>query len=365
MAAITEPSLNLGILQFSTMAETTADQFQFIEIEDRLLAEQEFDEYQSKISPLSPDGRKRYGINARNETYRPGGGNVKIFSEKIDFKSVGPRIDARSKSPRKSPPSSIQSPVRQISRSAPGNSSPSPNTKQIRSKVGSLDNARHTPGGGNVKIINRKEKYDAVQSKIGSKDNITHKPGGGNIKIENKRLSFLETAKPKVGSLDKVDHKPGGGDKKITDEKIEWECRAKIGSKDNLTYKPGGGDKKILDEKVEWSAQPKVGSKDNITHKPGGGDKKIEEQKLEWKVEAKVGSKDNLKHSPGGGVIKIDSQITEEKEVKSDIESVGSDDHQAVGGITTPSPPPSQVESQRLNFTENADLCTDTGVDKS
>lgn len=35
---------------------------------------------------------------------------MKIFSEKIDFKSVGPRIDARSKSPRKSPPSSIQSP---------------------------------------------------------------------------------------------------------------------------------------------------------------------------------------------------------------------------------------------------------------
>lgn len=42
--------------------------------------------------------------------------------------------------------------------------------------------------------------------------------------------------------------------------------------------------------------------------------------------------------------IQIDSQITEEKEVKSDIESVGSDDHQAVGGITTPSPPPSQVK---------------------
>lgn len=41
--------------------------------------------------------------------------------------------------------------------------------------------------------------------------------------------------------------------------------------------------------------------------------------------------------------IQIDSQITEEKEVKSDSESVGSDDHQAVGGITTPSPP-SQVK---------------------
>lgn len=193
------------------MAEIEAEKFQALDIEDfgfkdRLLAEQEYEQYESRISPLSPDGRKKYGINARNDSYRPGGGNVRIFSEKIDFKSVGSRIDARSKSPRKSPPSSIQSPVRQLSKSAPTPSSlsPSPGARSIRSKVGSLDNARHTPGGGNVRIVNRKEKYDAVQSRIGSKDNITHKPGGGNIKIENKRLSFLETAKPKVGSLDKV-----------------------------------------------------------------------------------------------------------------------------------------------------------------
>ncbi|CAI9722284.1 titin-like [Octopus vulgaris] len=303
---------------------------------DQLYDQMEYDENE-RLSPLSPNARKRYGINARNETYRPGGGNVRIFSEKMDFKNVSSRIDSRSKSPRKSPPSSTQSPARQIAGAE--HSSPSPSSRNVRSKIGSLDNARHTPGGGNVKIINKKEKYDAVQSRVGSKDNITHRPGGGNIRIENKRLSYLESAKPKVGSLDKVDHKPGGGDKKI------------------------------LDDKLEWTVQPKVGSKINITHKPGGGDKKIEDQKLEWKAGSKVGSKDNLKHVPGGGEIKIPSQNVLGKEVDSNVGCISDEDHQAVGGIASSPPPPSsslpQVESQVLKFKENAEPRTNTGINKS
>lgn len=36
---------------------------------------------------------------------------------------------------------------------------PSPNLKQVRSKIGSLENATHKPGGGNVKIESRKMEF--------------------------------------------------------------------------------------------------------------------------------------------------------------------------------------------------------------
>jgi len=39
---------------------------------------------------------------------------------------------------------------------------------------------------------------DRVQSKIGSLDNITHVPGGGNKKIETHKLTFRENAKAKT-----------------------------------------------------------------------------------------------------------------------------------------------------------------------
>lgn len=35
--------------------------------------------------------------------------------------------------------------------------------------------------------------------------------GGGNIRIENVKLDFKDKAQPKVGSLDNASHTPGGG----------------------------------------------------------------------------------------------------------------------------------------------------------
>lgn len=43
--------------------------------------------------------KKRYGIDAKNDTYKPGGGNVRIFNEKMTTKGVGSRIDAKSTAP--------------------------------------------------------------------------------------------------------------------------------------------------------------------------------------------------------------------------------------------------------------------------
>lgn len=66
----------------------------------------------------------------------------------------------------------------------------------------------------NEQIISTKLQWNA-KSKIGSLENATHKPGGGNLKIEEVKVDFRAKAKPKIGSLDNATHQPGGGDVKV------------------------------------------------------------------------------------------------------------------------------------------------------
>lgn len=154
---------------------------------------------------------------------------------------------------------------------------PSPNLKVVKSKIGSLENASHKPGGGNVKIETKKIEVKAAP-RIEAK-NETYVPKGGDKKIVSTKLQW--NAKPKIGSLENAAHKPGGGDKRIESIKTDFKERAKpkIGSKDNITYKPGGGDIKIVTQKLDIKAESKIGSLDNLKHKPGGGDKKIFDDK--------------------------------------------------------------------------------------
>ncbi|XP_028327976.1 microtubule-associated protein 4-like isoform X2 [Gouania willdenowi] len=97
---------------------------------------------------------------------------------------------------------------------------PTPDLKNVRSKIGSIDNIKYQPGGGKVsstpnnktsdpstptakakvQILNKKVDVSKVTSKCGSKDNIKHKPGGGDVKIESHKLNI--NAKSKIGSLD-------------------------------------------------------------------------------------------------------------------------------------------------------------------
>ncbi|XP_037538053.1 microtubule-associated protein 4 [Nematolebias whitei] len=99
---------------------------------------------------------------------------------------------------------------------------PTPDLKNVRSKIGSTDNIKYQPGGGKisstpnnktsdpstpatkarVQILNKKVDVSKVTSKCGSKDNMKHKPGGGDVKIESHKLSVK--AKSKIGSLDNV-----------------------------------------------------------------------------------------------------------------------------------------------------------------
>lgn len=61
-------------------------------------------------------------------------------------------------------------------------SAPSPNLKVVRSKIGSLDNAKYKPGGGNVKIENRKLDFGKAQPRIAAK-NESYAPTGGTKKV--------------------------------------------------------------------------------------------------------------------------------------------------------------------------------------
>lgn len=110
-----------------------------------------------------------------------------------------------------------------------------------------------------------------VKSKIGSLDNATYKPGGGKVKIENRKLEFSNVT-PKIAAKNDA-YTPSGGSKKIITTKLEWNAKSKVGSLQNAAYKPGGGDKKIETVKLDFKdkAKPKVASTVNITHKPGGG----------------------------------------------------------------------------------------------
>uniref|UniRef100_A0A9J8D9Y7 Microtubule-associated protein n=1 Tax=Cyprinus carpio carpio TaxID=630221 RepID=A0A9J8D9Y7_CYPCA len=119
----------------------------------------------------------------------------------------------RAPRPSSSSTSSASAMTRSTARPS-SSSTPAPDTKNIRSKIGSTDNIKHQPGGGKVQILNKKVDLSKVASKCGSKANIKHKPGGGEVKIESRKVNFKDKAQPKVGSMDNVNHEPGGGNVK-------------------------------------------------------------------------------------------------------------------------------------------------------
>uniref|UniRef100_A0A3P9BPJ9 Microtubule-associated protein n=1 Tax=Maylandia zebra TaxID=106582 RepID=A0A3P9BPJ9_9CICH len=156
---------------------------------------------------------------------------------------------------------------------------PLPDLKNVRSKIGSTENIKHQPGGGKVKILEKKLDLSNVQSRCGSKDNLKHTPGGGKVQILDKKLD-LSSVQSRCGSKDNIKHVPGGGNIQIVHKKIDLSnVTSKCGSKDNIRHKPGGGNIEIKNEKLEFKVQSKVGSLGNISHIPGGGQKKREKGK--------------------------------------------------------------------------------------
>ena len=238
----------------------------------------------------------------------------------------------------------------------------------IKSKIGSLNNVKHRPGGGSFKIESKRMSFAGVGSKIGSMDKVwvwkniliiskikvQHKPGGGNVKIQTQRIKI--ESKSKVGSLNNVNHRPGGGKVKIETQKLRIESKSKIGSMDNVKHKPQGGNVKIHNRRMRsgevrkicflniWSfskplksvtPKSKIGSLANVRHTPGGGDFRVENQKLDLsKVTSKCGTMDKVSHRPGGGKVKISTQKLNLSNVTSKCGSLTNVDHKPAGEFT-------------------------------
>uniref|UniRef100_A0A671WAK6 Microtubule-associated protein n=1 Tax=Sparus aurata TaxID=8175 RepID=A0A671WAK6_SPAAU len=77
---------------------------------------------------------------------------------------------------------------------------PLPDFKNVRSKIGSTENIKYQPKGGQVLIQNKKIDLSHVTSKCGSLDNIHHRPGGGHVRIETVKLDFKDKAQAKIES---------------------------------------------------------------------------------------------------------------------------------------------------------------------
>ncbi|CAK9824160.1 Microtubule-associated protein 2 [Anthophora retusa] len=225
-------------------------------------------------------------------------------------------------------------------RSTAGSPVKSP-SKSVKSLPRTPDTPSSTSGQEKKKLPMNKIQVGAapspnlktVRSKIGSLDNASYKPGGGKVKIENRKLDFSK-AQPKIAAKNEK-YTPSGGDKKIAQVKLQWNAKPKVGSLENATYKPGGGDKKIETVKLDFKdkAKPKVGSKDNAKHVPGGGSIKIQTQKIDIKAESKIGSLDNVKHKPGGGDKKIFNDKDYLRQTGSNVESLNG------SGSQSPVPP--------------------------
>ncbi|KAL0992718.1 hypothetical protein UPYG_G00097330 [Umbra pygmaea] len=134
---------------------------------------------------------------------------------------------------------------------------PMPDLKNVRSKIGSTENIKHSPGGGRVQIVEKKMDLTNVQSKCGSKANIKHSPGGGNVQITHKKID-LSNVQSKCGSKANIHHKPGGGNVEIKSEKLDFKVQSKIGSLENVGHVAGGGQKKIESHKLSFRETAKA-----------------------------------------------------------------------------------------------------------
>uniref|UniRef100_A0AAZ3PL72 Microtubule-associated protein n=1 Tax=Oncorhynchus tshawytscha TaxID=74940 RepID=A0AAZ3PL72_ONCTS len=120
---------------------------------------------------------------------------------------------------------------------------PLPDLKNIKSKIGSTDNMKYQPKGGQVHITTKKIDLSHITSKCGSMSNIRHRPGGGNVRIESVKLDFKDKAEAKVGSLANASHTPGGGQIMIESHKLTFRDTAKARvdhGADVITLSPGG-----------------------------------------------------------------------------------------------------------------------------
>ncbi|XP_051880111.1 microtubule-associated protein 2 isoform X3 [Pristis pectinata] len=150
---------------------------------------------------------------------------------------------------------------------------PMPDLKNIKSKIGSIDNLKHQPRGGQVHIANVKPDFSHIQPKCGSLDNVRYSPLVGNVQIVTKKIDVSHITS-KCGSFSNIHYRPGGGHVKIESQKLDFKEKAqsKVGSLDNTHHTPGGGNVKIESHKLSFreNARARVDhGADIVTQSPG------------------------------------------------------------------------------------------------
>ncbi|KAM9850814.1 microtubule-associated protein 2 [Aulostomus maculatus] len=181
---------------------------------------------------------------------------------------------------------------------------PLPDFKNIKSKIGSIENIKYQPKGGQNHILNKKLAFHHIESKCTSKDNLKPSPHGGNVLIPSVKLDYSHV-QSRCGSLDRRGYSAGGGNVQIQNKKIDLShVTSKCGSLDNIHHRPGGGNVRIESVKLDFKdkAQAKVGSLDNAHHTPSGGRLLIESHRLTFRDHAKARvdhGADIITQSPG------------------------------------------------------------------
>lgn len=117
---------------------------------------------------------------------------------------------------------------------------------------------------------------------------VRHKPRQSKVKIFSQKVEISKNVTSKIGSLENYDYKAGGGDVVIESNALNWNAQSKINSLETANYVPNGGNVKIESHKLNWEAKSKIGSLEKAaTYKPHGGNVKIENHKLNFKARAR------------------------------------------------------------------------------
>ena len=231
--------------------------------------------------PYLPPVKSQFGnVGSRvgsmdNYEHRPGGGTHRVPSFKLKWESEA-KINSL-------PPTFR-------SEESPTNELKLPNVTPrfgASAASGSFTSIHYTPGGN---VFLRKQ-HNNAKSRIGSLDNVSHSPGGGDIAIPQKKVKWKQESK--IGSLDNITHLPKSSNVQIFDEKLAWKTGSKIGSLDNAEHYPSRSRFRVPNFPKDWSKStaPKVGSLSNMSHRPGGGNAQIIDLKPKWKAESKIDSK--------------------------------------------------------------------------
>ncbi|KAA0195880.1 Microtubule-associated protein [Fasciolopsis buskii] len=207
------------------------------------------------ISPLSAPSDTPAPLSVSN---RPSLGHMDLATPEASFGrqySGRSRPGARSAGTGRSDRATSEHPHRFADTESDSSSifSSSGAPKVITSKINSLKNVHHKPGGGNVAIVNEKVQLGPIKSKCGTFVNVKHKPGGGNVMIIDEKID-LSSAHSRVGSLQNAKYTPGGGNVQIITHKLEFDktAKSKVGSLKNANHRPGGGDVQIFNESLPW-----------------------------------------------------------------------------------------------------------------